>query len=581
MRILVSSIFVLFVAVVLSFLLGKNLTDPLKKLSDAAEIINRKGLGATEIPISGSKETRDLGHILSKTLKTLSENEQHLIENELKYRQLVENANDAIFIAQEENIKFANRQTFELTGYTLDELEAIPFTQIIHPDDRNMVVERYIKRLKGETDIPTTYSFRILNRNNKEYTVLLNSVLIEWKGKPATLCFARDITEQKELEIAYLQAQKMEAIGTLASGIAHDFNNLLMAIWGHVSLISTNMDISHPHYRHFQVIEESIKSATNLTSQLLGIARGGKYETQPIDLNELILSSSSLISRTKKSMNVRAVLHPFPLVVKADKRQIEQVLLNLYVNAFHAMPDGGELLLQTANVMLGENVCKNNQIVPGNYAHISIADTGIGMDDETKKKIFDPFFTTKEMGRGTGLGLSSAFGIIKNHKGMISVSSSINHGSTFNIYLPLSEEEAVSDETIKEKYLIGTETVLLVDDEAVVLEVGSEMLKSLGYRVKLATGGKLALKTLSEEGKSIDLVIMDMIMPGMDGETLFFKIREKYPKIPILLSSGYSYNEQVDHIMKEGCDGFIQKPFSLSVISQKIRSVLGDKTINA
>ena len=245
------------------------------------------------------------------------------------------------------------------------------------------------------------------------------------------------------------------------------------------------------------------------------------------------------------------------------------------------MPDGGELLLQTANVELGENVCKNNQIVPGNYAHISITDTGIGMDDETKKKIFDPSFSTKEMGRGTGLGLSSAFGIIKNHKGMIFVSSTINHGSTFNIYLPLSEEEAVSDETIKEKLLIGTETVLLVDDEAVVLEVGSEMLKSLGYRVKLATGGKLALKTLSEEAKSIDLVIMDMIMPGMDGETLFFKIREKYPKIPILLSSGYSYNEQVDHIMKEGCDGFIQKPFSLSVISQKIRSVLGDKTMNA
>ncbi|WP_163338972.1 cache domain-containing protein [Desulfopila sp. IMCC35008] len=570
------SILVLFVAVVLSFLLGKNLTGPLKKLSDAAETINNEGLGAAEIPISGSKETCDLGNILSKTLKTIGDNEQYLRASELKYRQLVENANDAIFIAQDEKITFANSKTLELTGYTFKELEEIPFVRLIHQDDQAMVVERYIQRLKGDTDIPATYSFRILDRNNMEYTVLLNSVLIEWRGQPAVLCFALDITEQKELEAAYLQAQKMEAIGTLASGIAHDFNNLLMAIWGRISLMSTDMENSHPHYRHFQVIEESIKSATNLTSQLLGIARGGKYEAQPIDINELVISSSSLFGRTNKAIKIKTVIHPSPIVVRAEKRQIEQVLLNLYVNAFHAMPDGGEILIKTTTAYLDEKVSESNQIAPGDYAHLSITDTGIGMDNETKIKIFDPFFTTKERGRGTGLGLSSAFGIIRNHNGMISVMSEINQGSTFSLYLPLSGEEAVPEEIIDEKLLTGIEMVLLVDDEEVVLEVGSEMLKSLGYRVKLATGGESALKTISEEGESIDLVIMDMIMPGMDGETLFFKIREKLPLIPILLSSGYSYNEQADAIMKGGCNGFIQKPFSLSDFSQKIRTVLDE-----
>lgn len=521
LKILVLSIFVLLITVVLSFLLGKNLTRPLKKLSAAAEIIEQEGLGAAEIPISGSKETRDLGHILSKTLKAIGENEKYLRESELKYRQLIENANDAIFIAQDQRIKFANSKTLELTGYTLKELEEIPFAGLIHQDDQAMVVERHIKRLNGNKDIPATYSIRIFDRNSREYTVLLSSVVIEWKGNPAILCFARDITEQKELEAAYLQAQKMEAIGTLASGIAHDFNNLLMAIWGRISLMTASIDNVHPHYKHFQVIEESIKSATNLTAQLLGIARGGKYEAQPIDMNELLIKSSSLFGRTNKAIKIKTAIYPSPVVVRADRRQIEQVLLNLYVNALHAMPDGGELLIQTATVSLDKEICDNNKIAPGNYAHISITDTGIGMNDEIKSKIFDPFFSTKEMGRGTGLGLSSAFGIIRSHNGMISVKSKINHGSTFSIYLPLSEEKAVSEGAVVEKLYNGTETVLLVDDETVVLEVGSEMLKGLGYNVKLATGGDSALEIIAKEGESIDLVIIDMIMPGMDGKTLF------------------------------------------------------------
>jgi PAS domain S-box-containing protein len=716
-RLLVLFVCILLVALVLSFLLGKNLTGPLKKLSAAAEIIKNKGIGATEIPISGSQETRDLGLILSKTLKIIGENEhslresennlkqteqelkhqlvftqslltsiptpvffkdaggqyiacnqafskfvglssdaiigktafdlwpsdyaekyhqmdmrlisgqknqsidykilgadglQHDVilnndvlfdaqgvvsgfvgsfldiserlqaekavkESELKYRQLVENATDAIFIAQDETIKFSNKKTSELTGYDIAELENIPFIKLIHPNDQAMVADRYIRRLKGDKDIPSSYSFRMLTRNNEEYTVLLSSILVEWKGRPAALCFARDITEQKVLEASLLQAQKMEAIGTLASGIAHDFNNLLMAILGRISLMSAGLDSSHHYFMQFQIIEENIKSATNLTRQLLGIARGGKYEARPIDINELLSNSSSLFGRTKKGLNIQTAIHHSPLIVEADKSQIEQVLLNLFVNASQAMPDGGEILLQTATIYLDENFCKSNQIIPGDYANISITDTGVGMDEETQSRIFDPFFTTKEMGRGTGLGLSSAFGIIKNHNGVISVRSKISHGSTFNIYLPLSDEEVVHDD-IAEKFLhTGIETVLLVDDETIVLEIGREMLKNLGYEVESASGGEEALKIVSENGGNIDMVIMDMIMPGMDGETLFLKIRETYPKMPILLSSGYSLNEQAEKIMQRGCNGFIQKPFSLSDFSQKIRFVLDEE----
>ncbi len=393
-----------------------------------------------------------------------------------------------------------------------------------------------------------------------------------------------DITERKRaeeekenLQSQLQQVQKIEAIGTFAGGIAHDFNNLLMGIQGRASLMSVELNPSHPHIEHLNAIEEYIQSAANLTKQLLGFARGGKYEVKAIDMNELVRNSASMFGRTKKEIKIHTKLqyHPTP-VVEADRRQIEQVLLNMYVNAWQAMPAGGELYLETKIVQLDDEYCKPHQIEPGRYVKVSVTDTGIGMDETTRQRVFDPFFTTKEKGRGTGLGLASAYGITKNHGGMITVYSEIGRGTTFNIYLPVSDKEEYRESPVAGKLIKGSENILLVDDEEMIIDVGRSMLEKLGYRVVVARGGQEALDAVSNMGEEIDLVILDMIMPGIDGGKTFDRIREIQSLMPVLLSSGYAISGQADEIMRRGCNGFIQKPFNIFELSQLVRKLLDE-----
>lgn len=383
-----------------------------------------------------------------------------------------------------------------------------------------------------------------------------------------------DVTVKSSLEQQLLQAQKFEAIGTLAGGIAHDFNNLLMGIQGRSSLMSIDMVPSHPHFEHIRAIEEAIRRATGLTKQLLGFARRGKYEVNPIDINQLVLDSATMFSRTRKEIDIHTKLGPSPLVVEADRGQIEQVLLNMYVNAWQAMPDGGEIYIETGTVVLDDYYCKPYEAKPGQYAKVSIKDTEIGMDQDTRSRIFDPFFTTKEKGRGTGLGLASSYGIIKNHGGIITVYSEVDHGTTFNIYLQKSDRE-IHEETATEKTLItGSESILLVDDEDMIVDVGRIMLQKLGYRVVISKSGPEALEKIRDSANKLDLVILDLIMPGMDGGKTFGRIREINPQMPVLLSSGYAVEGQATKILRKGCNGFIQKPFNIAELSQKIRNIL-------
>ena len=496
-----------------------------------------------------------------------------LKESEEKYRLLVENASDAIFIAQDNVVKFPNPRTLEMVGYTADQLAEIPFAELLHPDDRNMVIERHRKRLQGEW-VPTPYSFRIISREGETLWVELNTMRITWEGRPGTLNFLRDITEQKNLEAQLLQAQKMEAIGTLAGGIAHDFNNLLMGIQGRTSLMFMDVNSSHPHYEHLRGIQEHVKSAADLTGQLLGFARGGKYEVTPTDMNALIKKTSGMFGRTKKEIHIHGKYADDIWPVEADQAQIEQVLLNLYVNAWHAMPGGGELYLQTENVTLAAPFVKHYGLVPGRYVKITIADTGVGMDKKTRDRIFDPFFTTKEMGRGTGLGLASAYGIIKNHGGIIQVESEKGEGSVFTISLPASEKEVSDACPPPEEILRGKERILLVDDEELVLDVGRQLMEKLGYQVVLANGGKDALATYALEKERIDMVILDMVMPDMGGGEIFDRLKAMNPAVKVLLSSGYSIDGEAGEILDRGCDGFIQKPFHIKDLSHKIREIL-------
>jgi PAS domain S-box-containing protein len=402
--------------------------------------------------------------------------------------------------------------------------------------------------------------------------------LIDERQKVAGIVIcSKDITEKKKLEDQLFKSQKMEALGTLAGGIAHDFNNLLMGIQGRNSLMLADLDDSHPLFDHLKGIEAYVKSASNLTMQLLGFARSGKYEVLPTDLSELVDKSTKMFGRTKKELKIFKKFSHDLWSAEVDRGQIEQVLLNLYVNSWQAMPGGGELHIQTENVTIDENYVKPFRVKPGKYVKISVTDTSIGMDADTRQKIFDPFFTTKEMGRGTGLGLASAFGIIKNHDGFINVYSEKGKGTTFNIYLPASDKKQVKDISVAKNIIKGDETVLLVDDEDIIIEVGKKLLKKLGYTVLVARGGKEAIDFYHANKDEIDLVILDMIMPDKDGGDTYDRLKQINPGIRVLLSSGYSINGHAAEILSRGCNGFIQKPFNLIQLSEKIREVLDSK----
>ncbi|MBI5966896.1 MAG: PAS domain S-box protein [Deltaproteobacteria bacterium] len=503
--------------------------------------------------------------------------EEALRESEEKYRILVDHANEAIFIAQDGVVKFPNPSTLALIGYSTEELAQTPFVNLIHPEDRQMVWENHQKRLRGE-DLPHIYSFRVLNRSGEELWVQLSTVLTTWEGRPATLNYLRDVTPLKKLELQFQQAQKMEAIGTLAGGIAHDFNNLLMGIQGYISLMLFNMDSTHPHHENLKKIEEHVRSGASLTSQLLGFARRGKYEVKPTDLNQIIQRSSEMFERTKKEIKIYRKYQEDTWIVEVDRGQIEQLLLNLYVNAWQAMAEGGSLYLETKNVTLSKEYIKPFWVQPGDYVKISVTDTGMGMDEKTKQRIFEPFFTTKGMGRGTGLGLASAYGIVKNHGGFINVYSEKGQGTTFTIYLPVTGKELKEEKKVLSAELLrGTETILLVDDEDTIINVVEKALNLLGYRVLIARGGEEAAEIYRENQQEIALVILDMIMPGIGGGEAYDLLKEINPHVKAILSSGYSFNGEAAHIIAMGCDGFIQKPFGIKELSKKIREIL-DKT---
>ena len=383
--------------------------------------------------------------------------------------------------------------------------------------------------------------------------------------------------EKKKLESQLKYTQRMKSLSTLAGGMAHNFNNLLMGIQGNASLVLFETDSAHPSYKRLKNIEKQVQTGSKLTGQLLGYAREGGYEVKSINVNQVVKETSKTFGTTIKDIRVYQDFAKDLWGIKADQGQIEQVLLNLYVNASDAMPGGGDLFLKTMNVTDKDMKNKPYEVEPGNYVFLSVTDTGTGMDKETMERIFEPFFTTKGMSKSTGLGLASVYGIIKAHGGYIDVYSERGHGTTFEIYLPASKKEETKEKEAATEVLDGKKTILLVDDEDVIIDVCKEILKALGYKVLIASGGIKALEIYKKNKDKINIVILDMIMPGVGGGEAYDRMKEINPDIKVLLSSGYSIDGQAADILKRGCNGFIQKPFNMKQLAEKIREILDKK----
>jgi two-component system cell cycle sensor histidine kinase/response regulator CckA len=510
--------------------------------------------------------------------------------SEDRYRYLVENSPDIIYtLDRNGNFTFISDAVERILGFYSEQLIGKHYTHIIHEDDLEKSQWTFNERRTGDR-ATSGIELRLKSIKNDEEAVPceVKHVTVELKctgmyDKPSTERakrhlgthgVARDISDRKRLEAQLQQSQKMEAMGTLAGGIAHDFNNLLMVIQGHISLMLLKIDSQHAHFDRLKSIEECIQSAAALTGQLLGFARGGKYDVKPIDINATLRKTSKMFGRTKKDVVIREKYGKGIYPVDADQGQIEQVLLNLYVNAMQAMPAGGELRLETRNVSFNPFSLRPFNLEPGDYVKISVTDNGLGMDEKTQQRIFEPFFTTKGMGRGTGLGLASAYGIIKNHKGVIDVESKQGIGTTFSLYLPASQTEVSHGEDASDGLLRGTETVLLVDDEAMIMQVGKGILEALGYKVLTAASGKEALDVYQANRDAIAIIILDMVMPELGGGETYDALKSINPDVKVLLSSGYSSAGQATEILKRGCNGFLQKPFNIGALSEKIREIL-------
>ncbi len=379
----------------------------------------------------------------------------------------------------------------------------------------------------------------------------------------------------KSANLKLQQAQKMEAIGTLAGGIAHDFNNLLMAIQGNTSLLLFDTDASTPQFQALKNIEHTVASGKKLTQQILGYARKGNYLPRPIALNPIVRETAQTVAGTRKGTALHLDLAEDLMAVSADEAQMLQVLLNLFVNAAEAMPAGGRLQATTSNVTQADIRSRDFVADAGRYIKLTVTDSGVGMDAKTRARIFEPFFTTKKMGRGTGLGLASVYGIVKAHGGTIEVESEEQRGSSFHVYLPATDQPVAEPPKPDATIAMGKGTVLLVDDQEIVLQATAGMIAMLGYDVIPVNSGREAIRIYSEQKDRIDLVVLDLIMPEMNGREVFQRMKTIHPQVKVLLSSGYSLDTRIEDMLALGCMDFIQKPHSIESLSAKIMAMVG------
>lgn len=522
----------------------------------------------------------------AKVFKKLREGEERFRElyqeskrAEALYRSLIHSSADAILLFDKDFIPQYISPAFEETfQWTLADMRERG-SRVIPKSVRNKTVAIVREVMETGTPLMGGFETKAYAKDGKMHHVSISASRYDDHEKKPTglLVIIRDISEKKRLENQLQHAQKMEAIGTLAGGIAHDFNNLLSVVQGNLSLIKMEVNADHPVSKRLDNIEKQIRSGAGLTKQLLGYARKGNYQVQTLNLAEHIKDTAETFGRARKEISIHFAPPATPFSVEADAGQIEQVLFNLYVNAADAMPQGGDLSLRIDFTDHNAIRSKHYNPTPGKYVMVEVADTGIGMSPDVQQRVFEPFFTTKTMGKGTGLGLASVYGIVKTHNGYIELDSQPGQGTTIQIFLPASEKNPDVTQKPREELARGQGHILYVDDETMLLEVGAELLEMMGYQVQSADSGPKALEIFQRDKGNIDLVLFDMIMPGMNGGELFDKLKEIRPDVKTILSSGYSIDGQAQEIMARGCNGFIQKPFDVKSLSRRIRNVLEGK----
>jgi PAS domain S-box-containing protein len=518
-----------------------------------------------------------------KALQKLKQIEENLKASERKYRSLVESIPDIIFALDLEGvITYIGPRWKKILGHEESEVLGKYFIFFAPATEHDFLIQVF-KEVRNHKKSVENIHWQYF-RKDGQFRHFSGSAapLLDEQGKVAgAIGIARDVTEQKKLEEQLLQSQKMESIGNLAGGIAHDFNNLLGGIMGYASFAKKKISPQDPLYHSITSIERSAGQAAELTRQLLGFARRGKYQVKPINCNALIQDLVQFLSRTiSKQITLETDLDPNLDLVEGDETQLQQSLINICLNARDAMPSGGILKIMTRNQGPPDEVM--DQPVGrklGNYVKVIISDSGIGMTPEVQSQIFEPFFTTKEPGRGTGLGLSMVYGIIRNHGGFIEIDSEPGRGTLLQILLPSIVEVDLEERPTPEPVPIaagGSETILIVDDEEIIRQLGADILEDLGYKVLSAAGGEEALKIYRRNRKKIALVVLDVLMPGLSGKDTFLKLKAINPEIKVLLSSGYSTKGEVGEILKEGVGGLIQKPYKDEMLVAKVREILDD-----
>jgi PAS domain S-box-containing protein len=507
--------------------------------------------------------------------------EEVLQKSEAKFRTIFERVATGIGLVDIRGRLIESNSALQgILGYSGEELRNRVFNEFTHPDDAAEDMNLFKELLAGKRDYYQREK-RFLRKDGEVVWSLQNVSLVRGSEGQSqfTICMVEDITEHKRLENHFLQSQKMETVGRLAGGIAHDFNNILTVIKGYSQLLLNELSEDHPLRDNVEEIRKSTERAENLTRQLLAFSRRQVMEMKVIDLNDLLKNLEKMLCRViGEDIELTTLLAEDLGRVKFDPGQIEQVILNLAVNARDAMPSGGKLTLETADVELDEAYARSHiSVVPGQYVLLSVSDTGGGMPPEVKDRIFEPFFTTKGKGKGTGLGLSTVYGIVKQSGGNIWVYSEPGKGTTFKIYLPRVEEEvdALPRRDEPSDLPKGNETILLVEDDSSVRDLAVRFLRGQGYTILEATNGNEAIRIARKSKKEkVHLLLTDMVMPQMGGKELVERFRSIHPKIKVLFISGYTDTAITHHGLSEPNTALLQKPFSLTSLAKKVREVL-------